>query len=292
MEAKQSSNFKATLKTRKKLSDRDARYMLRLIRVHGHRTTSSIHKELKKQGFTGAQKTVLRKLKSMPSLRQRSPRQRQCFTKAQRQQRLQWARATLARKIDWTTATFADEKVWQLDGPIRRPRLWCDVRDPQPCLRRKGALSRSVAFWGAFSLRHVPDLIRVPAHVDTATYCDTIGNALLPELSNRRRVLYHDRQTAHHSKRTEKWLAENKVQARLFPPRAADLNPIENLWSIVSRRVYGGTKTYNSVDSLSAAIRSAWATIQMDRGLRKNLIGSMSRRLKQVVERKGEPADF
>jgi hypothetical protein len=198
----------------------------------------------------------------------------------------------LEEKIDWTKAMFADEKVWQLDGPIRRPRLWYDARDAPPRITRRGPSSRSIAYWGAFSLSGVPDLVRVPSHMDTHTYCDVIGTALLGTPRSRQRVLYHDRQTAHHSKGTIKWLADHGVQARLFPPRDADLNPMENLWSIVSRRVYADTTSYDSLESLSAAIEAAWAAIQQDRGLRANLVGSMGDRLRQVVERKGDVADF
>ena len=97
----------------------------------------------------------------------------------------------------------------------------------------------------------------MPSHVDTTTHGNHIGNALLPELSNLRCVKYHDRQTVHRSKGTDKWFADKKVQARLLPPRAAVLNPIENLWLIVSHKVYAGMRTSGFEYVLSAAIKVA-----------------------------------
>jgi hypothetical protein len=87
-------------------------------------------------------------------------------------------------------------------------------------------------------------------------------------------------------------MCEHRMQATLFPPRGADLNPMESLWGILSRRVYAETKTYDSTQSLLAAIKAAWVSLQADRALRAKLAYSMPSRLEQVIERKGLCADF
>ncbi|RCN33830.1 hypothetical protein ANCCAN_20330 [Ancylostoma caninum] len=41
-----------------------------------------------------------------------------------------------------------------------------------------------------------------------------------------------------------------------------DLNPIENLWAIVARKVYANGAQYNTVNDLKIAVLSAWASSQ------------------------------
>jgi hypothetical protein len=82
------------------------------------------------------------------------------------------------------------------------------------------------------------------------------------------------------------------LKVQLFPPKAADMNPMENVWGILTKKACTGTMTYTNVESLLAAIEAAWATIRANRGLRQSLVNSMTGRLQQVVERKGHWADF
>ena len=274
------------------LSDRTERYMVRLIRVHNFRSTAEVHAELKKAEYDVSHKTVLRKLKRIGSLHFGRPRQRVRLTKAQQAERLRWASTALADQIDWTQVFFADEKIWSCDGPVRRRKIWFDERDPPQRLLRRGALSRGLTMWGAFSLRHAPNLQPVSTHMDSTEYCNVIENGLLPFWPTRTHALYHDRLTAHTSRATQEWLRAHGLRTRLLPPKATDLNPIENLWGIMSGRVYKATKTYDSVESLRTAVTDTRASIQKDDGLRARLVGSVVYRLQQVVDRKGQCSDF
>ena len=112
------------------------------------------------------------------------------------------AKDCLAPHIDWSRACFADEKIWQCDGPARRPKQWYDIRDPPPQLLRRGAQSGGLAIWGAFSRSRVPDIQVVSTHVSAREYCNVLGHALLPCMSHQRHTLYHDRQTGHTAKRS------------------------------------------------------------------------------------------
>ena len=52
-------------------------------------------------------------------------------------------------------------------------------------------------------------------------------------------------------------------------------------------RMYSGNKVYHSKDSLYAGIRSAWAEVQSNQGLRAKLVASMPERLRDVVRKNG-----
>ena len=46
-----------------------------------------------------------------------------------------------------------------------------------------------------------------------------------------------------------------------WPARSSDMNPIENLCDIVSRRVYGGGKQYLTVSELKDSIKREWTKL-------------------------------
>jgi len=97
---------------------------------------------------------------------------------------------------------------------------------------------------------------------------------------------------AHTAKLVEKWLDTLGVKLIKLPAKSPDLNPIENVWSVVSRQVYPGTTTYNTKESLLVAIRAAWETVRANHTLRQHLVDSMTRRFQAVVRMKGGPTKF
>ncbi len=68
-----------------------------------------------------------------------------------------------------------------------------------------------------------------------------------------------------------------------FPPYSPDLNPIENLWSDLKRRI----EMHNSstVEELAAALALEWELTSQERFV--TLAKSMTRRCKAVVEKQG-----
>ena len=69
-----------------------------------------------------------------------------------------------------------------------------------------------------------------------------------------------------------------------------DLNPIENIWGILLRRIYAENKQYQSKEELKQAIQQAWE--DLDQETIDNLILSMPNRLFQVINRNGGPTDY
>jgi hypothetical protein len=64
-----------------------------------------------------------------------------------------------------------------------------------------------------------------------------------------------------------------------------DLNPIEHLWGILTRSVYAHGRQYSSQEALRTAISKAWR--ELDPSILDNLLNSMPKRCKSILERKG-----
>lgn len=271
----------------KKIGDRTRRWLVRQVLVHKTQTPRQAMADLHSVGVDVCRQSVWRSLRSDPNMVARRPCKGMFLTKQHMHERKHWAKMHLDAKTNWNRAVFSDEKLWCLDGPAVRPKVWQDKRLPRVRLARKGDRNTAVWVWGAFSSDQVLDLRFLPVHYNSTQYCEMLTDCYLPNVSVSRYILYHDRLPAHTSAETTEWLRRHRVKSEILPPRCGDINPIENLWGIVTRKVYSGNKTYTSVESLQAAIKAAWVDIQENNKLRRKLVSSMPKRLAEVVAQKG-----
>ena len=65
-----------------------------------------------------------------------------------------------------------------------------------------------------------------------------------------------------------------------------DLNPVENLWTDMSRMNYSDGKQYNNIQDLHSAILVAWSSIIPENLL--NYVNGMQRRMIDVVKKRGD----
>ena len=77
----------------------------------------------------------------------------------------------------------------------------------------------------------------------------------------------------------------NNEKLMIWPASLPDLNPIENLWSILKRKLYNGGQQYRSKDDLWKGIRDAAESIQADEI--HNLTKSVDCRLVDLLLSKG-----
>ena len=73
-----------------------------------------------------------------------------------------------------------------------------------------------------------------------------------------------------------------------WPPYSPDLNPIENLWADLKKRVEKRNAT--NVEELEAAVKLEWK--QTDKDLCQKLVASMPKRLVQLLEYRGGPTGY
>ena len=95
----------------------------------------------------------------------------------------------------------------------------------------------------------------------------------------------HDNAQSHASRYTRDFLASKgfkDAKLMVWSPASPDVNPIENLWSIVKRKLYEAGKQYHDgKNELKEAIKECCKTIS--RETIKNLTNSMDERLVQIL---------
>ncbi len=141
--------------------------------------------------------------------------------------------------------------------------------------------------WAAMSSARVGPLRFLKSTVNAAIYQDILEHFLLPSADK----LYGDADfmfqldlaPAHTAKGTKSWFNDHGVTVLDWPANSPDLNPRENLWGIVKRKMRDTRP--NNADDLKAAIKATWASITPEQCHR--LIVSMPRRIDAVIHAKG-----
>ncbi len=142
--------------------------------------------------------------------------------------------------------------------------------------------------WGAMSSAGVGPLCLVffkpmSLHPFTNTFWSTSCFLLLFYS-----IFRQDLAPVHTAKSTKSWLNDHGVGVLDWPANSPDLNPIENLWGIVKRKMRN--KRPKNTDELKATVKETWASIPPQQC--HKLITSMPRRIEAVIKGKGAPTKY
>jgi len=124
-------------------------------------------------------------------------------------------------------------------------------------------------------------------------YTDLLESELIPfseEFHSEDFVFQQDNAPIHVARYTKMFLESKKIPLMQWPAISPDLNPIEDLWGILSAKVFGGGRQFETLKDLKEAIVKEWANI--DKPVLQNLINSMPRRLQFVEQQKGDTISY
>ena len=100
--------------------------------------------------------------------------------------------------------------------------------------------------------------------------------------------LLQDNDPKHKSRIVKKFLDEEVSEVIDWPSNSPDTNPIENLWSVIKRRVE--KRGPSNLNESNKFLHDEWNKVDML--IINNLIKSMKSRCLSLIESKGERIDY
>jgi DDE superfamily endonuclease len=232
------------------------------------------------------------------------------ITPATQERRIQFADHHLQKGTEWCKVLAIDSCVFQIGKRNRSGRVW--MRRGRRTQRMAVNKPNSVHVYGGVSAFGKTRLVRVSGTtgikskythkgkrltgVGALEFQDALRDALVPDAQGIFEnandegeggdwQLLMDKAPAHTARSTQQWLVKEEVRVvEKWPGNSPDLNPIENVWGWMKKRI--NKKGIRTLHQLNDAIDDAWAAVP-DTSLTKLMVG-MQKRLKLVKEKCGE----
>lgn len=270
--------------TYKATTNADRRAILRA----ASNSRDSVAKIKQKTGVAASVSTVRRVIKKSGYLKRLKIKKKPPLNNVRKTKRLQFARQYMSYKKEWQNIVFSDEKKFNLEGPDGYNYYFHDLRKEEQYLSRLHSCEGSVMVWGSISYYGTFEL-QFLSHKMTGNSYKAVLEKAFPQFNDLfgpiRWTFQQDNAPIHNSRVVKQWIESQNVPTLEWPPYSPDLNIIENLWGLLSRKVYESGTQYQDKNSLIEAIKKAWNEISLSSI--ENLYNSLPSRIFEVIQNRG-----
>ena len=200
--------------------------------------------------------------------------------------------------FDFKKIIFSDESKFNLFGADSSPRVWCRKEkrlsiDNVKAVKKFGGGNLMV--WGCITSHGVGKILKISNRMNSKDYCDVLRYGLFETLDMYNlkpsdTLFMQDNAACHTSAETKNWLKTNKIELFETPANSPDMNPIENVWDYLNKKVRAIKKGFNTSNELWDVIESEWYKIP--KKYISDLYFSMCNRIKTLKDAKGEPTRY
>lgn len=150
-----------------------------------------------------------------------------------------------------------------------------------------------VMVWAGISSFGRTPIVFVRGRMNSECYQVILENFLLPFLDrwpHLEHTFQQDNASVHVSATSRQWFESHNIPTLPWPAKSPDLSPIENVWAMLVRGVYRDGRQFENVSDLKKAISEEWE--RLDQNKLAELIGTMNKRLIEVISLKGSITNY
>ena len=274
---------------------RQDRALVRLSLPNRPLTNSDLCHEWRQSTGVEVSTSTIRKRLLRSGLRGCKAKKKSKVSEKQRKARIAWAKEHLNwTSEDWDKVIFSDESTFTVQNLAgnnfvrRRPHKAFSPQCISPSIKHPISV-----VWGCMASNGIGRLHICEGMMNATKYAAVLETKLLASarslFPDEYWIFQDDNAPCHRAKLVKRWIQSHKVAQINWPAQSPDLNPIENLWRRINV-IIAKNKPSNKRELIENIIQ-AWHHIVTPKEFR-NLVQSMPRRCKAVIQNKGFPTKY
>ena len=194
--------------------------------------------------------------------------------------RLNWWEAN--KDTDWEKVVFTDETDFRLGSMKTKRWIKKDQRNTTSIMK----LSKKVNAWAAILYNGKSSIKTFTQNMDSEFYVGILMEKLseIKEIGREDMMFQCDNDSKHVIKMAMDIYKKNKLKKMEWPSNSPDLNPIENVWTLMKRKI--NKHETKKISELIELVDTTWDEI--DQEVIQNCIESMASRVAECIKLKGD----
>ncbi len=147
--------------------------------------------------------------------------------------------------------------------------------------------------WAGVSWRGKAPLVILNRKIDAVKYCNMLDEyyqLYVEQYYPNGNVFQQNGAPAHTATHKREYFMEEAMTVVDWPSKSPDMNIVENVWGLLSRRVYQDGRQFTDEDELKECLIYEWKKLSI--AVIRRLALSVPRRVLDLITRRGSAFDF